>query len=85
MVSEKDEEDEYLGHKKKLFLQDRDYSDEAVQRFPVYPLYKQKSDKLHVFTAVLLSKALDPSKVAVIEAKSENQRKEIEILQKMVI
>ncbi|VUZ39931.1 unnamed protein product [Hymenolepis diminuta] len=77
-----------MGRKKKSPSETKGRSDEIIQRYSIYPLVRRKSDSeesenLHVFTATLLSIDSSPAKVAVIEAKSDSQLKEIEILQRM--
>lgn len=86
---ENDYEENFVGRKKKSLSEDKGRSDEIIQRYSIYPLVRRKSgsgesENLHVFTATLLSIDSSPAKVAVIEAKSDSQLKEIEILQRMV-
>uniref|UniRef100_A0A0R3SJ58 tRNA-intron lyase n=1 Tax=Hymenolepis diminuta TaxID=6216 RepID=A0A0R3SJ58_HYMDI len=85
---ENDYEENFMGRKKKSPSETKGRSDEIIQRYSIYPLVRRKSDSeesenLHVFTATLLSIDSSPAKVAVIEAKSDSQLKEIEILQRM--
>uniref|UniRef100_A0A0R3TU10 tRNA-intron lyase n=1 Tax=Rodentolepis nana TaxID=102285 RepID=A0A0R3TU10_RODNA len=86
--SENDEEEDFIGPKKKFPIESEGGVNGATQRYSNYPLVRRRSnsgdrERLHVFTATLLRIESSPAQVAFIEVKWKSHLKEIAILQSM--